>query len=121
MTVAFFNALWDEVFFPIFKRLERPIPYNVDLDTVFEYTDSMDRYHELKSILDRAISKVQENQVIVKKPKFTMNLISLALDSSKWRKKLEEKKTNVVSKTVNTSQGRKLFIQNLFIDSIMKQ
>jgi hypothetical protein len=71
------------VFFPIFQKLERPIPYNVDLETVFEYSESMDRYHEMKSILDRAISKVQDNQVVPKKPKFSMNLISLALEASK--------------------------------------
>jgi len=86
MQVTFFNILWDEVFFPLFKRLERPIPYQADLDSIFESTDSMDRYHELKSILDRAQNKVLEIDQVIKKPKFSMNLISLALKASKWRR-----------------------------------
>jgi hypothetical protein len=83
MQVAFFNILWDEVFFPLMKRLERPIPYEADLDSIFESTESMDRYHEVKSILDRAIGKLENKSPIVKKPKFTMNLVSLALKASK--------------------------------------
>jgi hypothetical protein len=91
MQVAFFNILWDEVFFPLMKRLERPIPYEADLDSIFESTDSMDRYHEVKSILDRAIGKLENKSPIVKKPKFTMNLVSLALKASKWRREQEAK------------------------------
>jgi hypothetical protein len=91
MQVAFFNILWDEVFFPLMKRLERPIPYEADLDSIFESTESMDRYHEVKSILDRAIGKLEDKSVIVKKPKFTMNLVSLALKASKWRREQEAK------------------------------
>jgi hypothetical protein len=63
-----------------------------DLDGIFEFTSSMDRYHEVKSILDRAIGKVEKKEVIVKKPKFTMNLISLALQSTKWREEMEKSK-----------------------------
>jgi hypothetical protein len=98
MTTAFFQSvLWDEVFFPLFQRLERPIPYTADLDSIFEFTSSMDRYHEVKSILDRAIGKVEKKEVIVKKPKFTMNLISLALQSTKWREEMEKPKANASS------------------------
>jgi hypothetical protein len=71
------------------KRLERPIPYEADLDSIFESTESMDRYHEVKSILDRAIGKLEDKSIIVKKPKFTMNLVSLALKASKWRREQE--------------------------------
>jgi hypothetical protein len=51
----------------------------------------MDRYHEVKSILDRAIGKLENKSPIVKKPKFTMNLVSLALKASKWRREQEAK------------------------------
>jgi hypothetical protein len=44
MKVAFFNLLWDEVFFPVFNRLGKPIPYTSNLEEIFESTDSIDRY-----------------------------------------------------------------------------
>jgi hypothetical protein len=93
MQVTFYNILWDEVFFPLFKRLERPIPYQADLATIFESTESMDRYNELKSILVRAESKLAGDPPVVKNPKFSMNLISLALKAQKWRK-MEEAKSD---------------------------
>jgi hypothetical protein len=83
MQVAFYNLLWDEVFFPLFKRLEQPIPYIATLEQIFESTDSMDRYWEAKSILERAELKVAKEVQPLKKPKFSMNLISLALKASK--------------------------------------
>jgi uncharacterized protein YhdP len=57
----------------------------------------MDRYHEVKSILDRAIGKVEGKEHIVKKPKFTMNLVSLALNSTKWKEKLEKQQAQKAS------------------------
>jgi hypothetical protein len=109
MTVAFFQSvLWDEVFFPLFKRLERPIPYSADINEIFEWTESMDRYHELKSILDRAIGKVEEKVIIVKKPKFTMNLISLALQSTKWKEELDRKAQAKKASTQGSTKKRVL-------------
>lgn len=89
MTVAFYNIIWDEVFFPLFKRLERPIPYNVTLDEIFETTESMDRFNELKMILDRADQKISKNVPILKKPKFSMKLVTLALKANKWKMQQE--------------------------------
>lgn len=99
MRATFFNLLWDEVFFPRFKELERPLPYNNTLEDSFEFTDSLDRYLELKSILLRAKTKVSSDVPIIKKPKFTMNLISLALKASKWRKDLESRPNKIRAKS----------------------
>jgi hypothetical protein len=90
MKTAFFNLIWDEVTFPTFKRLERPIPYTADIEAIFESTDSINRYWEYKSILERAILKITKNVPILKRPKFELNLISLGLKASKWR--LEQEK-----------------------------
>jgi hypothetical protein len=90
MKTAFFNLIWDEVTFPTFKKLERPIPYTADIEAIFESTDSINRYWEYKSILERAILKITKNVPILKRPKFELNLISLGLKASKWR--LEQEK-----------------------------
>jgi hypothetical protein len=71
--------------------LDQPIPYLASLEEAFEATDSMDRYWETKAILERAEQKVSKNDVVIKKPKFTMNLVSLALKANSWRKELESK------------------------------
>jgi hypothetical protein len=91
MKVAFFNLLWDEVFFPVFNRLGKPIPYASNLEEIFEATDSIDRYWEFKSILQRALLKLTKDVPILKKPKFSLNLISIALKANKWRLELEKK------------------------------
>jgi hypothetical protein len=52
------------------------------LEEAFEATDSMDRYWETKAILERAEQKVSKNDLVVKKPKFTMNLVTLALKAN---------------------------------------
>jgi hypothetical protein len=62
--------------------LDQPIPYLASLEEAFEATDSMDRYWETKAILERAEQKVSKNDVVIKKPKFTMNLVSLALKAN---------------------------------------
>jgi len=89
LQVAFYNMLWDEVFFPLFKRLERPIPYTTSLEETFEFTESLDRYWETKAILSRAQQKLSDNVPVPKKPKFTMNLISMALKAANWRRQQE--------------------------------
>jgi hypothetical protein len=93
------------VTYPLLRRLDRPVPYLATLEESFEYTESLDRYWETKSILDRAIQKLTDDVPVPKKPKFTMNLISMALKAESWRKELEAKKLKA-SDTPNAKKMR---------------
>jgi len=111
MKVSFYQLIWDEVFFPLFNRLSRPIPYKASLEEIFETTESIDRYWEVKSILARADDKISKKIKIEKKPKFTMNLVTSALKAMSWKKELENKK--LVSPT-NPVDGLKIGDKKLF-------
>lgn len=84
MKVCFINILSEEVFLPILTRLSRSKPTEVNVENLFEYTESLDRYWEILSILSRAFVKLNELKQIPKRPKFTMNLIKLALKANSW-------------------------------------
>jgi len=84
MKVCFINILDQEIFLPIFKRLDRSKPEQVDVSTLVEYTESLDRYWELINIFLRATAKLNEDKPIIKRPKFSMNMITMALKASKW-------------------------------------
>jgi len=105
LQAAFLQLFWDEVTYPLLRRLDRPVPYLATLEESFEYTESLDRYWETKSILDRAIQKLTDDVPVPKKPKFTMNLISMALKAESWRKELEAKKMRA-SDTPNAKKMR---------------
>jgi hypothetical protein len=76
--------LWDSVFYPILNSLYTPISVYTTLEEIFEIAESRDRYYQILSILDRAKAKISRDVVITKRPKFTMNWVTLALKANKW-------------------------------------
>lgn len=83
MKVCFSNILNQEVLLPILLRLDRSKPIEVDVNNLFEYTESLERYHEVTSLWDRVVLKIKKDKQIVK-PKFTMNLIKLSIKANSW-------------------------------------
>jgi hypothetical protein len=82
MKACMLNILQNEIFLPVLNNLDRSTPREVDLDKLFEYTESLDRYFEILSILDRALLKIDGTSQVPPRPKFSMNLISLALKAN---------------------------------------
>lgn len=91
MKLAFMLILFNDVFLPIFKRLEPEmiVLHRPTLESVFAMCDSIDRYQELKSIFQRAIAKRDEQVPPLKKSKFSLKYFSLALKAVSFKKTLD--------------------------------